>query len=275
MLFLKLAMMMFLVILPAERAAAAEAGRYVVGVVPQFEARKLHKIWTPILKEIEKRSGIALTFKGVRDIPAFEQGLSRGEYDFAYMNPYHLIVANQEQGYLPLVRDVGRRLYGIIVVAKNSPIQRIADLDGKIVAFPAPNALGAALIPRAEFARDFNIDVVESYVKSHSSVYLNVALGSASAGGGVQKTLDRQPENIRSRLRVIYNTTKVAPHPIAAHPRIPASDVEKIRQAFIEMGATEAGAQLLAKIPMKKLGPASLMDYEPLKSLGLAEFYVK
>jgi phosphonate transport system substrate-binding protein len=61
------------------------------------------------------------------------------------MNPYHAIRANKKHGYAPLVRDVGRSLFGIIVVKKDSPIETVSELDGEIVAFPAPNALGAAL----------------------------------------------------------------------------------------------------------------------------------
>lgn len=90
-------------------------------------------------------------------------------------------------------RDNGHSLVGIIVVKKDSPVQSASELDGKTVAFPSPNALGATLLPRAEFDREFNIKVNELYVKSHSSVYLNVLLGKTAAGGGVQKTLSLQP----------------------------------------------------------------------------------
>jgi phosphonate transport system substrate-binding protein len=255
--------------------SVAEAKDYTFGIVPQFDARKLQEIWLPIFKDVEKRSGISLKFKGAKDIPAFEQEFTKGEYDFAYMNPYHMIVANRDQGYLPIVRDNGRKLYGIIVARKDSPLQKIEQLDGKIVAFPAPNALGAALIPRAEFARTFKIKISPKYVKSHTSVYLNVATGAASAGGGVQKTFDRQPENIRALLKVIYKTPKVEPHPIAVHPRVSGADVKKVFDALIAMGATEEGAGMLRKIPIKKVGSAKLADYDPIKAMGLAEFYVK
>jgi phosphonate transport system substrate-binding protein len=198
-----------------------------------------------------------------------------GEFDLAYMNPYHLLKAHEAQGYSPLVRDVGRTLFGIIVVRKDSPVQDVKDLDGKTVAFPAPNALGAALIPRAEFVETHEIRIQPSYVKSHSSVYLNVVTGQAVAGGGVQKTLQSQPQNIRDALKVIYRTAQVAPHPVAAHPRLAEETRDRISQAFLQLVNMEDGSELLARIPMKKVGRASLDDYKPLKQLGLDKYYVE
>jgi phosphonate transport system substrate-binding protein len=248
---------------------------YTFGVVPQFDARRIQQIWQPILDQIYQTTNIKLTLKGAPSIPKFEHALMRGNYDFAYMNPYHLIKANASQGYRPIIRDQGRTLYGIIVTHKSSPINSIQDLNNKTVAFPAPNALGAALIPRTEFGEIFKIHITPKYVKSHSSVYLNVALHHTDAGGGVQKTLEQQPANIRNSLKVIYKTEQVAPHPVAAHPRIDRNVVQAIQNAFIEMAATKEGRAMLTQIPINNIGKANLQDYAPLKSMGLEKYYVE
>lgn len=270
---LYLGVLYFFVMLPLANAVHAE-NSYSVGVVPQFEARRIAEIWQPILDEVSKQSGIRLRLKASSSIPVFEKQLSKGEFDFAYMNPYHAIVANKNKGYKPLLRDIGRRLFGIIVVKKDSTMQSISELDGKVVAFPAPNSLGAALIPRAEFARKFKIKVDEVYVQSHSSVYLNVLLSKVAAGGGVQKTLSQQPEKVRNQLRVLHRTVKVSPHPLAVHPRVPKIIQEKIKAAFLELGNSEQGKKLLEKIPMKKIGVANIHDYSSLKKMGLDKYYV-
>ncbi len=248
---------------------------YTVGIVPQFDARRIQKVWTPILKNLEAETGMSFKLVGAPDIPEFEKEFTAGKYDFAYMNPYHLIVANETQGYLPIARDVGRKLYGIIVVKKDSPIKSVEELDLKKIALPAPNALGAALIPRTEFATKFNIKPDYNYVKSHTSVYLNVVLGQASAGGGVQKTLSQQKPEIKDNLRVLYETTKVSPHPITVHPRVPEEIRQKVVEALLKMASSETDSKFLQKIPMKKLGPAKLSDYEELREMGLEKFYVK
>jgi phosphonate transport system substrate-binding protein len=258
----------------ASLANPAENDTYSFGVVPQFEQRKLFRIWRPILDELEQSTELNFKLVGSPKIPVFEQKYLEGAYDFAYMNPYHILMAHDAQGYMPLIRDGGRMLKGILVVAKESPIQSVRELSGKDVAFPSPNALGASLLMRAELAKLHGVEVNPRYVQTHSSVYLHVALGLTLAGGGVTSTLNAQKSEIRQKLRVLYETRAMNPHPISVHPRVPEVDREKVRQALLEMAKTEKGAALLAKIPMRRAVIASLEDYTPMYSWGLEEFYV-
>ncbi len=248
---------------------------YKFGVVPQFEPRALANIWIPILKELENRTGLKFKMIGSPKIPEFEVSFMAGEFDFAYMNPYHAMIAASRLGYVPLNRDHGRKLFGVLVVKKDSPIKYVNELDGKPISFPSPNALGASLLMRAELANRFGIKIKPLYVHTHSSVYLNVIFGKTDAGGGVMGSLKRQSQEIQGALRVIYKTRTMSPHPVTAHPRVPAAHMELVRKAFIDMGQTEQGAALLAKVPFKKIGPANLDEYMDLKTWGLEEFYVK
>lgn len=261
-------------ILASSLAWSADNTVYSFGAVPQFEQRKLFRIWRPILDELEHRTGFTFKLVGSPKIPVFEQKFMEGDYDFAYMNPYHLLMAHDTQGYLPLVRDGGRMLKGILVVTKDSPIQSVEELDGKSVAFPSPNALGASLLIRAELARLHGVKVIPRYVQTHSSVYLHVALGQTAGGGGVASTLASQKPEIRQKLRILYETRPVPPHPISVHPRVPEAHREKVRRALLEMAQTEKGAALLAEIPMSKAVVASLEDYTPMSSWGLDEYYI-
>lgn len=248
---------------------------YRVGVVPQYDARTTHNIWRPILDALEDRTGLKFSLQGAPDIPSFEHEFATGNYDFAYMNPYHLLVANREQGYVPLVRDTGRSLYGVLVVRADSDIRNIRQLQGQAIAFPAPNALGASLLMRAELVGQHNLEITPRYVKTHDSVYLNVILGETVAGGGVQKTLQRQSGTIQKALRILYKTRETAPHPFAAHPRLSAQIRLRVQKALIDLGQSEQGRTLLARVPIKVVGVASLADYVSLKQLGLDAFYVK
>ncbi|MBT2969175.1 MAG: phosphate/phosphite/phosphonate ABC transporter substrate-binding protein [Candidatus Thiodiazotropha sp. (ex Ctena orbiculata)] len=269
-----LSFFVFTTLLPSIVKGAEERVAYTFGVVPKFEQRKLFKIWRPILDELEMRTGFSFELVGSPKIPVFEKKYMEGEYDFAYMNPYHILKANDSQGYLPLVRDGGRVLKGILVVRKDNPIKSVQDLSGKQIAFPAPNALGASLLMRADLAQLHHIKAIPLYVQTHSSVYLHVVMGMAEAGGGVASTLASQKPEIRDRLRILYETRPMSPHPVSVHPRVPNEDQEKVRHAFLELAQTEKGAALLSKIPMRKAISANMDDYEPMLSWGLEDFYV-
>lgn len=262
------------ILLSSKLQAAPDSRSYSIGIVPQFEIRKIQDIWKPILDELEHRTGFLFDLQGSPSIPKFEKEFISGKFDFAYMNPYHVLMADSSQGYIPMLREHSRQLQGVLVVRKDSGIKNVKDLDGKVLAFPSPNALGASLLMRADLSDKFQIQTQTRYVKTHDSVYLNVVLGQASAGGGVIKSLNKQPAQIYDLLNIIYKTQGIAPHPFTAHPRVPKSVRQKVYEAFIAMSKSETGRAKLARIPINKLGPAQLTDYQPLVNMKLERFYV-
>ena len=48
---------------------------------------------------------------------------------------------------------------------------------------------------------------------------------------------------------------------------------KKITQAFITLGESESGRELLKMIPIKKIGKTSLKDYRSLRKMNLSEIY--
>ncbi len=257
---------------PAVHAVFAGPATYTVGVVPQFEQRKLYAIWRPIIEDLQKRTGLTLDLNSTLTIEAFEKAIERGEFDFLYMNPYHIVQVHDKQGYIPLVADK-TPLRGILVVRKDSAIQKPADLNGKTVAFPSPNAIGATLLPKSDLGQLFQATVTPLYVKTHSSVYLHVAKGLAAAGGGVEKTLQEQSEELRGALRIIYTTRSFPSHPIAAHPRVPSAIQEKVRRAFLAMNDTPEGRAMLQKVPVEQFIPVTYGDYAVMSSWGIEKYW--
>ena len=256
----------------AEASAAEAQKEYTFGVVPQFEQRKLYATWKPIVDELEKRTGLSFNLVTTLKIPDFEKAIARGEFDFIYVNPYHVLQVHDAQGYIPLVADK-TPLRGIIVVRKDGPIEKPADLNGKTMAFPSPNALGASLLVRADLENIYHATVTPLYVTTHSSVYLHVAKDMAAAGGGVEKTLQEQDEAIRSQLRVIYTTRSCPSHPVAAHPRVPKKVRDLVRKALLDISDTPEGKEMLQKVPAKQLIPVSYDDYAVMRDWGLAKYW--
>jgi len=260
--------------LPGYAATTFEASpkTLTVGVVPQFDIPRIQAIWRPILDEMEKRSGNKFVLSGAATIPEFERDLIQGEYDLAYINPYQVVKVGERQGYQPLVRDVSQNLHGIVVVPSNSPIQSVEQLKNRVVAFPAPNALGATLLVRAGLYDRYGFEVVPRYVLSHSSVYLNVALEEVIAGGGVQKTLSQQPEELQDRLRVLYKTDSVPSHPVVVHRRVPVQIRQQLLSVMLALGQDAVGRDLLSAVPIVEIGVAKVKDYQPLTEMGLERF---
>jgi phosphonate transport system substrate-binding protein len=254
--------------------ASAAPREYTVSVVPQFAPAQIYTSWQPLLDALEQKTGLRFKLLVYPTIPNFELAFTKGIPDFAFMNPYHVVMAHNSQGYIPLVRN-DAPLSGILVVRADSDIRDIRQLDGKSVAFPAPNAFGAALYMRALLHRD-GIHITPHYVGSHDNVYRAVARGDDAAGGGVAESLSREPAGLRAVLRVIYTTPKTAPHALAANPRVPEKDRLLVQQALLAMGKDPADAKILRHVQIAHPVAADYArDYAPLESLHLEKFVVQ
>jgi len=242
---------------------------YSFGVVPQQSATQLAKLWTPILKKLSADTGFQIKFETAKNIPTFEARLAESAYDFAYMNPYHFTVFNKNPGYQAIAKRVNQPIKGIIVVKKESNISSLFELKGQQLAFPAPAAFAASVLPRAKLTAD-KINFTAKYVSSHDSVYLGVSKGIFKAGGGVMRTFNNAPAQVREKLKILWTTNPYTPHAIAAHPKLSNEIIEKLRSALINLNATPEGRQLLTSIKFKNgLEKAENKDWDDVRDLGI------
>ncbi len=252
----------------ASAAEQSAAMTYTFGVVPQQSARELAKLWVPILSYLSNKTGYKLHFATAKDIPTYEKRLAAGEYDFAYMNPYHYTVFHASMGYLAMVAEQDRHLSGIVVVRKDSPYQKIADLRGMQIALPSQAAFAASVLPR-RFLEKNGIAHMPVYVSSHDSVYLAVVKGLYPAGGGIERTLALTDPAIRDQLRVLWTTPSMMPHPITAHPRVPREVLVRLERELLAMHADDQGKQLMQAIGYNGFIKVDDTDYDPVRALNI------
>ena len=241
---------------------------YSFGVVPQQSATKLARLWAPLLKHLREQTDCELRFKTAPNIPVFEQRLAKGEYDFAYMNPYHYTVFNRNPGYVAFAKEKDKRLTGIIVVAREAPYRDLSELAGATVAFPAPAAFAASVLPRAYF-RSQGIPITPKYVSSHDSVYRSVAKGLYPAGGGVERTLLNLDPEVRAQLRVLWTTDGYTPHAFAAHPGVPHELVVRLQLAMLSLEQDTKGRELLRNLSFKGITAALDSEWDDVRALGI------
>jgi phosphonate transport system substrate-binding protein len=243
----------------------------VFGIVPQQAASTLARLWSPVFELLSQDANFQLRFATARDIPTFEKRLALGEYDIAYMNPYHYTVFHDDVGYQALVKQKDKKIKGIIVVRKDSPIQSLKELNGKQIAFPAPAAFAASVLPRVNIKLE-GIEAQIKYVGSHDSVYLAVAQNLVDAGGGVKRTFNTMGKSTTDQLRVLWTTPGYTPHAVAVHPRVSSEIVDELRLRFVELASLPEGREILTKLRFSRFEPAQDSDWDDVRALGLGDF---
>ena len=238
------------------------------GIVPQQSAKKLAETWQPLIDYLEENTSLSIEFQTAKNIPTFEARLANGDYDIAYMNPYHYVVFSDSPGYQALVKQKDKKITGIIVVRADSPIQTLDELNGMQLAFPAPAAFAATIIPSAHL-RQQNISISPHYVYSHDSVYLNVVREFFPAGGGIVRTLGTTDETIQQNLRVLWKSQGFTPHAIATHPDVSEEVRIALENAFLALSPDATHQALLHKMGFTQFESAQNSDWDDVRALGI------
>lgn len=248
-------------------ALPLRAATLTFGVGPQQSASELAKRWVPVLEYLSGKTGLQLRFQTARDIPMFQQEMNAGRYDIAYINPVHYIIFHRSSGYQAFARDKDSKLTGVLVARRQS-VRSLEDLRGMPIAFPSPTAIAATAIPLAHL-NERQIQIEPRYVVSMDSVYRAVAKGMFVAGGGEMRTLSMLDPQIRDQLEVVWQADPLPPFLFAAHPRVTASDIAKLRNAMEGMHTDPRGAALLKSIGFSSIGATSDGDYAAMRTSPL------
>jgi phosphonate transport system substrate-binding protein len=244
----------------------------VVHVAPQFTTTQLFKHWTPFLERVGKSAGLCFELRVAPTIFEFEQALFRGDADLAFLNPYHVVLVQKKQAYVPLVTSGKSQLIGTLLVRRDSRITTFKQLEGQRIAFPAPNAFAATMLTRAALEQQ-KIKTTPSFVGTHSNVFRAVINGDAAAGGAVLNTLGRESPEVRDMLRILYTSAGFAPHPVAAHPRVPLPVRVKFVEALFQLATDDEGRSMLENVQLPEpIRVTYAHDYKPLESLNLHKF---
>ena len=185
-----------------------------------------------------------------------------------YINPYNYLQEHKGSGYNAFAREKDGKLYGVLVVKKDGPIQHVMQLNGQTVAFPTASALAATWLPLG-MLKEKSVQVTSQYVNSMDSVYRSVAKGLFPAGGGEMRTFGTIDPEVKNQLRVLWTSVALPPFAFAAHPRVPKEVLAKVQKAMDEMDQNPQGVALLKANNFKGMEIATDEDYNDMRKLNI------
>lgn len=252
----------------AAPVADARLKVYRFAVHPLHNPQRLDQLFTPMLNYINQRvPGIHLELEASNNYAHFESKLKARGPEFALPNPYHAVVA-RPWGYHVMAKmgnDADFR--GIFLVRKDSGIRHPADLRGKVVAYPAPTALAAAMMPQlylTQHGLNVNQDITNSYVGTHESSIMNVYLGQSAASATWPppwRVFQRTHPKEAAQLTVVWQTDTLIQNAVIARDDVPPAVVSAVREALVHMHENAEGRAILAGIETPSMDAASDADY--------------
>lgn len=221
---------------------AAEPQPLQMGVLPYLSSERLFEYFLPMKDYLEAQLGRRIVMSTAPDFKTYVQRAARGDYDIYQTAPHFALLAEVEQGYRRVSR-LKRDLYGDVIVRRDSPVQHIADLRGRIVITPDALAitsmLGEQLLKDHGLNPEGNYQLVRS--TSHNNAILTVYRGGADAAFSVGEVLEKLAPDVRRDMRILAKTRAVPHMMIMAHSRLSAGDYARLKQVLLKFTAEGAG----------------------------------
>jgi phosphonate transport system substrate-binding protein len=254
---------------------------FVFLVHPLYNPQLLHKKYEPLMQYLGRQlPDTVFDLETANDYGDFENKLKANKADFALPNPYHATLS-RDWGYHVIAKMGDDSVFkGIFLVRNDSPVRQPVDLKGKVVAYPAPTALAAALMPQlylADHGIDVQKDITNIYVGTHNSSIMNAYLkqSAASATWPAAWTAFQQsnPEEA-AQLKVIWETPTLIQNAIIVRNDIAPEMGLAMSRLLTGLRDSEEGRNLLSGIDTRDFVPAKDEDFEVVRRF-LKEYETK
>ncbi len=203
--------------------------------------------------------------------------------DIALMNPFGYILAHDKYGAIAKLRGVykGRSEYrSQILVKKDSPIQKVEDLQGKTFAFVDPTSTSGYLLP-AKIFKEKKITFKETvFAGKHDTSVTMLYQGKVDAAAtyyapdddGVpqdaRKLVKKQFPDVFEKTRILLITDPIPSEPVVFRKDLPVELSEKLLKTMLDFSQTKEGASVLETLyHTNGFRRTSDEDYAPIRAI--------
>jgi len=206
------------------------------------------KDYTNLIKIIGDLTGYAITPIKVTDYNAAVEAMRAGRAHIAWFGGKTYILAAKladAEAFAAGIRkgDAEATYLTYFVVRADSPLQKFAEVRGKVLALNHIGSTSGDLIPQVELSK-IGLSTTDKdhfkkvfYAGSHDACLLAVINGHADACGMSSRNFDARIADgtfKRAQVRIIHTSPPVPPPPLAYSKRLPQEVREKIKAATLE-----------------------------------------
>lgn len=252
--------------------APNQSQQYIFSVHPLHNPQRLFEVFNPLMTYLETHIP-ETTFKleASRNYAAYDKKLYAKLAHFSLPNPFQTINA-VDKGYRVIAKmgdDANFR--GIILTRKDSGIEKVSDLKGKAVSYPAPTALAATMMPQY-YLHTHGLDVMQDvdnrFVGSQESSIMNVFLDQTQAGSTWPPpwmALSRERPELAEQLQISWETPPLPNNGVVALPDIDPAVITQVQQLLTNLHQTAEGQAILKRMELSRFELAQNATYQPVR----------
>jgi phosphonate transport system substrate-binding protein len=250
---------------------------FKVAVGSIISAQETVVYYHELLEYIAEKLGREIQLVQRKTYGEINQLISAGQIDLAFICSGPYASGREKFGFeaLAIPRVRGSHLYqSYLIVNKDSPVQTLDDLRGKVFAFSDPQSNTGKLVPTYWLAlegqkpEDFFGKTIYTY--SHDNSIMAVAMSlvdGAAVNGQVWEYYHRSDPVFTVNTRVIRKSDPFGNPPVVASSRLPLRMKERMRDLLFNMHRDPQGKKILNRLMIDNFIAPIAGCYDPILAM--------
>lgn len=248
-----------------------------MGVFPRQSMEETEKAFQPLADLLTLQLGEKVDLVVPQSFKAFWIAVKNNEFDVVHYNQYHYIRSHKENGYRVILanEEFGKKtIAGTILVRKDSGINSLKDLKGKMVLFGGSrNAMGSYIAPTSLLkkaglveGKDYMVDFAMNPPAALQGVY-NRGASAVGAGDSLVALQTISGKINPDELKTIAISEPFTHLPWAVSTNVTDTVAQKIQSIMIGLKNSKEGEEILKSANVTGFYSVSDKDFEQVREL--------
>ena len=247
-----------------------------IGLIPEQNILRQMQRYQPLGQYLEGHTGIAIKFVVLPRYGNIVDNFKELGLDGAFWGSFTGALAINKLGVKHIARPVnpdGTSSYrGYLFVRKDSKIENVEDMEGRIMAYVDRATTAGYLFPMA-YLREQGVANPDTYFKeayfsgSHDASILAVLQGDADVGAAKNTIYDRLITNnkeAKNQLVILASSLDVPSNGLGLASHVSDALATRLKKALLSMADSPQGKEVLQNFGIKRFVETSKQDYKPV-----------
>lgn len=238
--------------------------KIVMGFVPSQDSDTIADTVEPLAQRLSEELGVEVEGRVLTSYNALVEAMGANQVQVGFIPAFGYVLANEQYDVEVILKSIryGSGTYKAqYVVRADSGIETLADLEGKVWAYPDGASTSGFLFPASQLMNEFNIESVEALqteffsnatsTGGHDNAAIAVYEGDADVAttfDDARGELEEEYPDVMEKLKVIGYTTEIPNDTISVVSELSDEMVADIKAAFLSFNDDEDMIKIMNEV---------------------------
>ncbi len=241
------------------------SGENIVSIINKF---------TPMMDYLSRKTGMKVNYIRTISYSETQEGFTNGVLDIGILNTVSFLLLENRDVVTPIAARLkkGSNTYNSYIVArKDSPIENLRDLHGKIFAFGDPDSTSATLMPKNLLSMsgiDIDIDLKQFiYFQKQDSILYAILNRTVDAGAVASFIFEESDIELKNLLKIVKKSEPMPLGPFVVSSKLDPDLADDLIEILLSMNQSPEGVSALKKADLEGFTVFKDDDYDSLREL--------